>query len=81
MTPIQWIRAQPIALRRASNVWSTLLKYFSIIGDWVVWKIGNGKQVHIGDVSWAKSNNNWRLSNGLIQALKFKSISTLNEAV
>ena len=39
VSPVQWIRVYPSTLRNASNVWITLVRTFSIIGDWIIWKI------------------------------------------
>lgn len=78
---VQWIRAQLLTLRNASNVSTTLVRSFSIIGDWVIWRIGNGKQVQVGTIIGPVKIKNKKLSDELIKALNMKGIYTLYDAV
>lgn len=63
---IDWMRLKSERVIGVSNVWLTLVKAFPVIGDWCVWKVGNGKHVQIGYDPWSGANNSWRLSYDLI---------------
>jgi len=34
---------KPIKSSKGSIVWKALVEAFPVVGDWVVWKIGDGK--------------------------------------
>jgi hypothetical protein len=35
-----------------SIVWKALVEAFPLTGEWIVWNLGNGKSVHIGEDPW-----------------------------
>jgi hypothetical protein len=60
-------------------VWKALVEAFPLVGDWVVWKIGDGKKVRVGEDPWLGAGNYFRLSPPLIQSLRNNNIHSLHD--
>ena len=52
MNIIEWIRSPVKKKKNISICWKAVLWAFDIIGDFLVWKIGNGSVVRIGLDPW-----------------------------
>ena len=49
---LEWIRSSVKHKRSMSICWKVVLRSFHIIGKNLVWKIGNGADVHLGMDPW-----------------------------
>ena len=52
---------------------------FTIIGDWISWKIGNGSKVLVGTNPWCGAKYYLKFFLGLFQSLRSKSIFILKD--
>jgi hypothetical protein len=43
---------QPIKSTKGSIVWKAILNAFPLVGSWMMWKIGNGWKVRVGEDPW-----------------------------
>ena len=48
LTVLDWIRDKDKKKSCISICWKSVLWSFNLIGDFLVWKVGNGADVHIG---------------------------------
>jgi hypothetical protein len=55
-----------------------LIEAFPLVGEWVVWKIGDEKKVRVGEDPWLGAGNSFRLSMPLILSLRNKNIIYLH---
>jgi hypothetical protein len=62
------------------NIWIYLVEAFPLVGNWTMWRIGNGKNVKIGEHPWARSNIDFRLFDDLLSILHDQSIFSLWDA-
>ena len=53
---------------------------FSILGNWLVWKVGRGERIRIGKVPWVDSGNEYKLSKTIINILHNEGIFSLAQA-
>ena len=63
-----------------SICWKSLVLEFPLIRNWVAWKIGNGRSIHIGWDPWVGSGENFRLTNHLITQLVDRGVRMLADA-
>jgi hypothetical protein len=75
---IEWFK-QPIKSSKGSIVWKDLVEAFPLVGDWVVWKIGDEKKFRVGEDPWLGPGKNFRLSPPLILSLRNKNIHSLHD--
>ena len=45
-----------------------------LIGDWICWKIGNGRKISIGEDPWIGGGEAFKLSNRLVEELHSKIV-------
>jgi hypothetical protein len=50
-----------------------------LVGKWIVWKIGNGRNVRLGEDPWLGAGDNFRLSEPLVQFLKNLNLFHLHD--
>ena len=53
---------------------------FPLVGKWTTWKVGNGRRIRTGQVSWVGSGDSYILTDSLFSKLKEKGISVLADA-
>jgi hypothetical protein len=78
LTVIEWLR-QLNKSSKGSIVWKALVEAFPLVGEWVVWKIGDRKNIRVGEDPWLGARNNFRLSPPLIQSLQTNNIHSLHD--
>ena len=44
----QWFRCRNKSTRNVSIIWKAMINAYDIIGDWMAWRISNGKMICIG---------------------------------
>jgi hypothetical protein len=71
-----WFRT-PVKSSKGSIVWKVLVEAFPLVGSWTMWKVGNGKKVHVGEDPWIGAGDKFHLSPLLILALKEKNVCSL----
>jgi hypothetical protein len=76
-----WIRRAHKYLKGVLVIWKAIIKSFSVIGEGLVWKIGNGHRVRLGADPWMGSEGNHLLSDHLTLLLRIKGFDTLNKLV
>ena len=50
------------------------------MGNWLVWKVGNGERVRVGSNPWVGSGEDYKLLENLIASLQVKGIYNLAQA-
>jgi hypothetical protein len=58
----EWVHAPHKPVANCFIVWKALVDSFPLIGNWLVWKIGNEKRIRIGEDPWEGSEGNFNLS-------------------
>ena len=53
LTVLDWIRDKDKKKSGISICWKSVLWFFNLIGEFLVWKVGNGANVRIGLDPWA----------------------------
>lgn len=76
-----WLRTERKQAQGASIVCKVLVTAFPIVGNWIVWQIGNGSKLRISEDPWMGVNANFRLSNALLEVLHNQGIFHLKDAV
>lgn len=46
---LNWIRDSKKNYKGNSNVWNSLSHAFSVVNDWLVWKLGNDQQIKVAE--------------------------------
>ena len=57
------------------------IRPFDLIGSKMAWKVGNGKQVQLGEDPWVGSSPGYILPKHMIKFLHFRGIFTLIQIV
>lgn len=58
---VEWIR-QPHKSSKGSIISRALVSSFPLVGPWVVWQVGNGKEIRLGEDPWLGSKNHYHFS-------------------
>jgi hypothetical protein len=80
MTIIEWIRSPRKTVINSSICWKAMVETFPLIGKWIVWNVGNGKSIRIGENPWVNSGEGFKLTKNLVNALHGRGIFTLWDA-
>jgi hypothetical protein len=66
----EWIRKPSKYISNVLIVWKATIKYFSLIGNWLVWKVGNGRRIRLGKDPWVSYGNNFELLDHIVNFLR-----------
>jgi hypothetical protein len=72
-----WLRLENYKFSVASNFWRNFLSTLPLLKKWLVWSVGNGSQVLIGQDPFVGSGPHFKLLNALIQFLKSLQVFSL----
>ena len=50
-----WIRNRDKTFKNGSIGWKTMILAYALVENWIAWKIGDGRQVRVGEDPWAGS--------------------------
>ena len=70
MTLIDWIKIPNNSLKNGFVGWKSKVWAFPLIGNWIAWKIGNGKIFRLGEDPWAGVGENYKLPISVINKLR-----------
>ena len=59
---IDWIRRLDKTHKNESIGWKSFVMSFPLIGDWMAWKVGDGKNIIIVVYPWIGAGNSYRIS-------------------
>jgi hypothetical protein len=65
----EWIRRPTKEAQNYTIIWKYLLKYFSVVGQGLAWRVGRGTKVRIGQDPWPGSDMAHLLPHPLIDIL------------
>ena len=71
-TMVEWIRNPIKAKKGISTIWNSLIHSFTILGDWLVWRPGNGTQIRVGEDPLVGFPSYFKLSIPLLNLLHEK---------
>lgn len=71
------MRIDSKSVKEASNTWNALVTSFLVISHWLAKNIENQSKFLLGEDPWCGGNKEWKLSQGLINALQRKGLFTL----
>jgi hypothetical protein len=74
----EWFR-EPLKSPKGSIVWKGLVQAFPLVGNLIVWHIGNGEKVRLGEDPWLGAGNNYKLAHPLLMFLKDKNTRFLSD--
>ena len=52
LTTKEWYRTLTKAIMNVSIIWKTTIMAFNVIREWLVWSVGDGNKVRLGDEPW-----------------------------
>ena len=74
-----WIRSPLKSFQNGASVWTTIVKAFHLIDDWLTWKVRNGHQIHLGEYLWVGCKESYRIPTNLIESLHDKVLLYLSQ--
>jgi len=57
---IEWIRSPRKNTQNVSICWKARVEAFLLIGNHLSWRVGNGKQVRIGEYPWVGASSGFK---------------------
>ena len=79
LTLLDWIRVSVKKKRGISIFWKVVLCSFDLIGQFLVWKVGNGAEVRIGMDPWVGYKWRHSLSSSMIDKLHYAGFYFLKD--
>jgi len=73
-----WCRVGGPYERGVSNIWRCVANFFPIVGDWLAWHVGNGKNIKAGQDPIIGGATFCKLSTPLVNVLGDKGIQYLH---
>jgi hypothetical protein len=77
---VEWLRSTRNSGENGSIGWKKMMEAFPLISEGLAWKIGNGKEVWVGEDPWEGSRMRYHLSDGLIEVLHTRGIFSIWDA-
>ena len=74
---LDWIRNPNKSHQGGFVIWKVVTKSFDVIGENLVWKVGNGRRVRVGEDPWLGCNEGFRLSELLVVSLRQRGVNYL----
>jgi hypothetical protein len=68
LTKVEWLISARKIGAFGSIGWKAMMEALPLVSEGLAWKIGNGKEVRVGEDMWAGSGPTYLLSRGLIEA-------------
>jgi hypothetical protein len=76
---LEWICSPNKSFEKNGTIiWKSIINSFHIIGDWLIWKVGNGSKVLIGKDPWIGCANSHILPEELVNFLNQRGYFYLN---
>ena len=75
----KWCRLEPKNTLRSSKIWMNLVDYFLVIGNWLSWKVVDGKKIKVGLDPWVGGVGIFSLSQYLRLTLNAQGFFTLGD--
>jgi hypothetical protein len=76
-----WIRSPTKSHQNALIVWKVVILAFPLVGRWLIWKVGRGNKVRLGEDPWVGYGVSYRLSENLVQIIRVKGYYKLCQVV
>jgi hypothetical protein len=73
---LEWIRSTNKSYQKWNYHLESPHKFFPIIGDWLIWKVGKGSNILIGKDPWIGCSNKHMLPEALILSLNQRGFSS-----
>ena len=70
----KWLRIPSKKVSLTSIIWKSMVLYFDVIGDGLVWRVGDGNKLCLGKDPWMGSGGAHLLLDPLIQSLQEKGL-------
>jgi len=67
---VEWFSSRDKSCGNASIIWKFVIKSFSLIGDWLVWRVGRGDNIRIGEDPWVGCEGKHRIPPPLVLSLR-----------
>jgi hypothetical protein len=62
----EWIRNPVKKHKNGSLIWKATISAFPNIGCWLVWKVGNGHNVRVGEDPWVGCGEGYKLPENVL---------------
>ena len=75
----EWLRNLDKRYPQASIVWKETLDSIKIIKQGILWHVGNGEKIRLGQDPWVGCNEGYALSREIINHLKSRGVYSLSQ--
>jgi hypothetical protein len=60
-------------------VWKDIVTKLPLVGEWTVWKVGNGKNIRIGDDPWLGAGKDCKFLDLMFESLRNQNVDSLSD--